>query len=175
MEILIFFRVLLLLGFICSSLYWVDWSKWQIYYPTMLFVITVNLVASYLSYHHTLWLFHPDPLVTTHTVLNLLSTFSLLPLTALLFLSGFPSGRLKQLIHITCWIVLYAAIEFVDEKLGGISYLNGWSLWNSVFLDCAMFPLIALHHRQPLLAWFFTILVAAAVLIAFDFINADMK
>lgn len=176
MEVLLLFRALLLSGFICASLYWSDWPNWRIYYPSMLFVMLVNLLASYLSYHHTLWFFQPDALITTHTALNLLSTFSVLPLTALLFLSRFPAGRLKhRLCYITGWVVVYAAIELADGQLGGISYRNGWSLWHSIFLDCVMFPLVALHHHRPLPAWLLTGLTAAGIMIGFGFTDAPMK
>ena len=175
MEHFMIFRAVLLLGFLFAAWYWGDWRNWRNYYPTMLFTMLVNITASYLAYHHLLWVFAPDRLITTHTVLNIVNTFTILPLTTLLFLSHLPkASRRKQCYYIILWILLYGIIETLDHQQGGITYLNGWSLGWSVLLNCTMFPILAIHRNHPLIAWLITFLVAWLVIINFNFLAAEM-
>jgi hypothetical protein len=44
-------------------------------------------------------------------------------------------------------------IEIIDLKIGIIEYDNGWNIWWSFLHNTIQFPLIALHHRNPLLTW----------------------
>lgn len=176
MDQFMIFRMILLLGFIFAAWRWADWRNWRNYYPTMLFTMLVNITASYLAYHHLLWVFAPDKLITTHTVLNILNTLTILPLTALLFLSHLPkTTRLKQCYYIIQWIILYGIIEFIDQQQGGISYQHGWSLGRSVLLNCTMFPILAIHRHHPLVAWLVTFFVAWLVIINFNFLAAEIR
>lgn len=176
MDKFLIFRTGLLLGFLFAAWRWGDWRNWRNYYPTMLFTMLVNIMASYLAYHHLLWVFTPDHLIKTHTVLNLFNTFTILPLTTFLFLSHLPrTTLLKQCYYIILWILLYGIIEAVDQQQGGITYLHGWSLWWSVLLNCAMFPILAIHRHHPLIAWLITLLVAWLVIINFNFLTAEIR
>lgn len=176
MEQFMIFRAGLLLSFLFAAWRWGDWRNWQNYYPTMLFTMLVNITASYLAYHHLLWVFTSDKFFTTHTVLNIFNTFTILPLTALLFLSHLPrTTRLKKCLYIILWILLYSLIEAVDQHQGGITYQHGWSFWWSVLLNCTMFPILAIHRHHPAIAWLITFLVAWLVIINFNFLTAEIR
>lgn len=49
--------------------------------------------------------------------------------------------------------LLCPAAEFAAYSTGGFTYYNGWTKWYSFASNLAMFPLLRLHHRRPLLAW----------------------
>jgi len=89
---LFIFRLLLVCAFIIGVYSFGDWKNLQSYYPTMLFVMVVNLTSSLLTYHHILWGFGPDFFVTTSTVVELLNSYIALPATVFIFLSRFPSS-----------------------------------------------------------------------------------
>jgi len=171
------FRILLLAGFLAAAWKWGDWRNWQKYYPTMLFVMTVNLSAGYITYHHPLWVFNPDALVGTKTVVEFLNTYLVLPATALIYLSNFrATGRTQALAYIFKWVLIYGSIEFIDHRVvGGLSYANGWSFKHSLLFDWAMFAIIRMHYMRPLLGWLAFLAGAAIILAAFDFGAAEIK
>lgn len=177
MDFHLIFRFLLLAGFILGAWKVGDRHNWRLhYYPTMLFAMLVNMLASYLSYHQLLWVFSADGLIRTHTVLNLLNTFTILPLTAWLFLSKYPrQGPFNQIVYHLIWIIGYTIIEAIDQQNGGITYQHGWSLGWSALLNCTMFPIFAVHRNHPVKAWAITVLVAWLILVHFNFLTAEMR
>lgn len=170
------FRVVMVGGFLFAAWRWGDWRHWRDYYPTMLFVTTVNFSASYISYHHPLWIFNPGALVSSETVIEVISTFVVMPATVFTYLSNFPAAsRARQGAYVLLWVAVFAALETADTLIGGISYANGWTLVHSYVFDGAMFLIMFLHHRQPLLGWLATLALAAYILTAFGFWGAEMK
>jgi len=173
---LFIFRFLLVCAFIIGVYRFGDWKNLQSYYPTMLFVMVVNLSSCLLTYHHVLWGFGPDFFVTTSTVVELLNSYIALPATVFIFLSRFPSsGRLLQYAYFALWIFIFSTIELIDYTLGGISYQNGWSWRISTLFDFAIFSIVKIHHSKPFLAWSITFFLAAIILFLFDFHTAEMK
>ncbi|MDT8902411.1 CBO0543 family protein [Anaeroselena agilis] len=175
-TVLLLFRVALLAGLFIAVWRWGDWRRWQRYYPTMLFVMAVNLAAAFITYHHPLWDFNPDTLALSETTVELLNTFVSLPANTLIYLSNYPAaGPVRQIRYILAWVLLFGALEAADTLIGGITYFNGWSLGHSILFDCAMFPIIRLHHLRPPLAWLASLAVAVYILSAFGFSGAEMK
>lgn len=176
LEILIF-RIVLLLSFMISALFFCDWKNWQKYYPTAIFVMAINLFASFLTYHHILWNYHPDILIKTQTTVELINSFFMLPVTAFIFLSRFPtSTKLYQYGYVFLFACIYAGLEFIDHYIvGGISYKNGWSWKFSSMFDCVMFSIIRIHYSNPLLAWVMTFLLGFIILIIFNFRSGEFK
>ena len=173
---ILLFRVLLLSGFLFAVWKWGDWRNWRKYYPSMLFVSVVNLTVAFLLYHHPLWLFKPDILASTHTVVELFNAYLVLPATTLLFLANLPAGgRGRQYAYLGFWVLIYGAIEGIDSILGGISYYNGWSYSYSVIFDCVMFAIIRIHYEKPLLAWLISMLFTVFIVFVFDIFSAEMK
>jgi hypothetical protein len=175
LEILIF-RIVWLLTIIIALFFLGDWKNLNKYYPTMLFVMVVNLSSSLLTYHHVLWDFTSDYLVKTSTVVEMLNSYIALPSTAFIFLSNYPSSRNNlQYAYIALWVLIYSMVELIDFIVGGISYQNGWSWQISTLFDFALFSFTRIHYLRPLWAWALTFLLGAIILILFNFGSAEMK
>ncbi len=174
---LLLFRVCLTGGFLLAALRWVEWRCWSVYYPTVLFVMVVDTFASYVAYLHPLWVFNPDAVVKSQTVVELVSIFVVMPASILTYLSRFPAGGLlEQGAYVLAWAALFGSLEGLDVILvNGISYANGWSLAHSCIFDVAMFAIIGLHYRRPLCGWLATLALAVYILAAFGFWGAEMK
>jgi hypothetical protein len=177
MWTILLFRLCLLLVFIVSTWKWGDLKNWRRYYPTLLFVMVINLSVAFITYHHQLWVFNPDVLVSTETVIELANTYIILPATVLLYLANYPqSGYWKRCVYIVGWVFTYAAIEFVDTYyIGGISYAHGWKYSYSLPFDLAMFSIIRLHHVRPLLGWLVCSVLAGLVLVYVGILSAEIK
>lgn len=171
------FRIIMVLGFFLSAWRWGDWKNWEKYYPSMLFVMVVNLTFGYVAYNHPLWIFNQDAIVKNETIVEFVNTYVALSLTTLIYLSQFPrNGFLPKLLYMLWWVFIYGSLEFIDAKItGGISYDNGWSWVHSVLFDCVMFPTIRIHYVSPFWGWVISIISAIFILIVYDFRLADMK
>lgn len=167
----------MILGFLFSAWRWGDWKNWEKYYPTVLFMVVVNLAASFLTYHHILWKYNPDILMKTQTTVEMLNAFVQLPAVAFIFLSKFPSGtKARQFAYIVLWVLIFASLEFTAHYIvGSLSYQNGWSWFVSVAFDCAIFSILRLHHLKPVWAWLSVCLLTAIILVVFNFDSAEMK
>ncbi|SMD09413.1 CBO0543 family protein [Sporomusa malonica] len=176
MWLILFFRICLVGSFLFAVWKWGDWKNWKKYYPTVLFVMVVNLGASYITYHHGLWNYHQDQLVKTQSTVELINSFVMLPSSTFVFLSNFPVNRkLYQYGYILLWVLIFSSLEYIDKTIGGIYYSNGW-LWQiSTIFDIAMFSIIRLHHLSPLRAWLITLFLTGVILIVFNFGSAEMK
>ena len=177
MNILIF-RICLLLLFFIATLLLGDWKNWHKYYSTVLFVMVVNLAASFLTYHHTLWNYNPDILVKSQTTVELINSFFMLPASAFVYLSRYPinSTRFNQAGYIALWVLIYASLEAIDHYvISGISYKHGWSWETSAIFDIAMFSIIRLHYSKPILAWGCCLFLTIAISIVFNLTSGEFK
>ncbi|MDF2570669.1 MAG: hypothetical protein K0R55_2273 [Sporomusa sp.] len=177
MLLVFVFRVCLLLLFLIAALKFGDWKNWQKYYPTILFIMVINLVASYLTYHHTLWNYDRDILVKTHTTVEFINALVLLPAVAFTFLSKFPvSTKFYQYGYIALWVLIFSSLELIDHYVvGGISYENGWTWPSSFIFDIAMFSILRLHHLKPIWAWIASALMTVIIFILFNFTSGEFK
>lgn len=142
-------------GWLAAAWRWGDWRNWRGYYPTVLYVIGVQLVVSILTYEYSLWYFRPALFVPNHTVADFLIAFTNFPPITLLYLSRYPSQATlpKQLLYVLAWTVGQTGIEALFLLTGMLSYHNGWHLgWSMLLWFCA-FLLMRLHALQPLWAW----------------------
>ena len=174
---LLCFRIVVVCIFMIAAWRLGDWKNWQRYYPTILFVMTVNLSAGYLSYHHSLWNYSKDFIVTTETIVEFINTYVNLPSAVLIYLSWFPAhGVLRQRIYLLLWVVIFGTLEFFDQYIfHGIFYTNGWSWAHSVIFDMAMFYIIRVHFINPWKGWVLSFIVAAVIITQFGFLTAEMK
>jgi hypothetical protein len=164
-------------GFIAAAWRLGDWRNWPRYYPSVLFVMVVNLSAGYLSYHHSLWNYSGDILVTTQTIVEFINTYINLPATVLVYLSHFPSdGKVRKLLYGGMWVMIYGTFEYLDHYVfGGMLYTNNWSWFHSLFFDIVMFYIIRIHYLNPLTGWLLSFLVALFVITQYGFLTAEMK
>ncbi|MFC4767928.1 hypothetical protein [Effusibacillus consociatus] len=56
-----------------------DWRNWRKYYPTILFIISVNLFGTILTYNYSLWYFHKALFIPNHTLGDLFMKFTNFP------------------------------------------------------------------------------------------------
>jgi hypothetical protein len=50
-------------------------------------------------------------------------------------------------------VVIYIGIEVFTTSIGMQKNYNGWNLRWSLLFNFVMFPLLVLHHKNPILAW----------------------
>ncbi|WP_309119193.1 CBO0543 family protein [Paenibacillus sp.] len=135
-----------------ASVLWGNWGNWRKYLPTILYMPASNLLYFYLTSDHRLWKLVPDFLLSQKGV-DLLYLFIVYPSTVVLFLSNYPGGRRRQIVHLLKWVFLYAGVEWIGLQTGRIVYDNGWNFGWSVFFLLFMFPMLYLHHAKPIVAY----------------------
>ncbi|MBT2657919.1 hypothetical protein J7E81_22200 [Bacillus sp. ISL-18] len=154
---------------------WGDWRNWRNYQSTLLFMIVFSLLYDVLSYNYSLWIFS-DFILPTHTLNSLAVTFIGFPCSVLLFLSRFPkNNRIKQLIYVSFWVVLYIAIEYFFVVIGLFHYYHGWNIWWSALLDATLFPMLLLHHKKPLAAYIISVPIIIFYFLFFNLPISKMK
>lgn len=151
---------------IIIALKWGDWKNWQKYHTTMLYIAMCNLLYYFVYYGHWLWQYKPDFLVN-HVIADVLSTFIIVPLTGLIFLTDYPDTVKGQLFRNIKFITIYILFEMAYYLHGIFVYNYGWNIWWSLAWNCMMFPLWALHHKKPLTAYCTSIIVIIIMLILF--------
>jgi hypothetical protein len=171
------FRICLLSLFLITALKFGDWKNWRKYYPTVLFVIAINLAVGFLTYHHALWKYKPDFLVQTQTTVEMLNAFVALPAVAFTFLSQYPDKNVYyQFGYITTYVFIFGLLEFIAHfVVGTLCYENGWSWPASILFDFAIFIILRLHYVRPWWGWSATLLVGIIIFILFDFRSGEFK
>lgn len=148
-----------------------DWKNWRKYYPTVLFMGMGNLIYLMAFKNKVLWAFNPGGI--TPIISELFVILTIFFCTVLIFLTHFPNTLFKQLQYIILWDAIYIIIEVLMLNIGMQVNSNGWSIWWSIFHNFYMFPLLAIHHKSPLLAWPFSIIALLIMMRVFEmpFIN----
>jgi hypothetical protein len=148
---------------IVSAYKWADWKNWRRYYPTLLFFGMGDLIYNLVFQNKPLWSLHTNFLAPS--INELFIIFAIFFPGGLLFLSNFPQKALRQVVYVLLWITLYILIELFTTSIGMQRNYHGWNIWWSLLFNFIMFPLLILHHKNPVLAW----------LIAFTFLGIVMK
>ncbi|WP_019414194.1 CBO0543 family protein [Paenisporosarcina sp. TG20] len=146
---------------------WGDWRNWKKYHATLLFFALGNLTYNFLTANYFLWKLDGD-FLSNHSLTELLYTFIVFPATGLLFLDNYPKGVKKQILHTLQWIFIYAIWEYIFNLTRDIEYQYGWTFWWSVAVLFAMFPMLKLHVKHPLIAYVLFGLTSAVLLWWFD-------
>ena len=141
---------------LCLSVFvtwkWGDWRHWKEYYPTILYMILADLAYVILFFDKPLWQYE-SPIFTSNFVESLIA-FVIFPCTCLLFLPIYLKvSKIKGLVFILFWVLLYTSVEFLSMRLGYFSYHYGWNIYWSFGFNCLMFPLLILHYKKPLWVW----------------------
>ncbi|WP_430734291.1 CBO0543 family protein [Fodinisporobacter ferrooxydans] len=157
---------------------WGDWRHWEKYQSTALYFIATDLLYNFLTYNHSLWLYHPahPVIVPTHTLNNLMVTLIFFPCTVILYLSRYPAGLGKQVVYILFWIGMYLSVEAVFHfYLGIFSYHNGWNYGWSILFNFVMFPMLRLHYKKPLWAYALSVVTIVSLMLIFQIPIYKMK
>lgn len=143
-----------------------DWKHWNKYYSTILFFIAGDLLYSQVFHNNLLWMYVTD--ILNHTLINMLMMVTVYPATVMLFIPNYPKGIFNKVVYTLSWIFLFSLAEYIAVLLGCFSYEDGWSVGWSIIFNLVMFPLLYLHDKKPLLAWFLAIVELIIYLIIFD-------
>ncbi|WP_281368214.1 CBO0543 family protein [Neobacillus endophyticus] len=157
-----------------AGLIWGNWRNWKRYYPTILFFVIGDFLYNFLLYKKSMWVFH-DLIIPNHTTITILSMVFSYTATVLIYLGKFPKGWAKRFLWFLLWVGIYLTVEFVDYKLGFITYHNGWSFRWSVFFTAIIFFILPIHYKNPLLAWLLSIVIIIVLLNIFGIKVNDMK
>ncbi|WP_282433014.1 CBO0543 family protein [Desulfosporosinus sp. Sb-LF] len=144
-------RIVSVSMFLVSAYKWGDRKNWKKYYPTMCFFGMADLIYVTVFNDKPLWDFPTNFLA--NSLDELLLIFGCFFPTTLVFLSHYPKKLFSQIAYNSMWIGIYISLELVNLMLGTVKYYNGWNIWWSLLHNTIQFPLIALHHRNPILAW----------------------
>lgn len=162
--------------YILPALLWADWRKWQLCYPTYLFMVAANFFASILMFNHTLWLFHPTFLLPNHTFTEFYIAFVAYPPIVLLFLSRYPAqGLPRQLGWIFLWTALLSVSELIPYYFGVMTYKNNWSFFWSAIHNIVMFSTLRLHYKNWVWAWLLAALYLIFIWFHFNFDIQNLK
>lgn len=137
--------------FILATYLWGDWRNWRIYYPTILFYITGDLVYNYFTINYSLWTYNGLP--SSRLLKPLLIMGVAYPCTILIYLKYALRGWKEWVFQYILWVVLYILIEVILYKTKLIVYHHGWTFFSSVLVDFAMFFIFIVHHKRPIMGW----------------------
>lgn len=129
-----------------------DWKNWKKYQSTMYYMVIGSLLYEFLTEDHDAWIFNSDFLFKGKYIVMLYALF-ITPLSILIFLSKYPQKRMKQILYLLLWVIIYISLEWILRRFGKISYYYGWNIWWSVAFDCMMFPVLILHYIKPIWAY----------------------
>ncbi|WP_176560063.1 CBO0543 family protein [Brevibacillus dissolubilis] len=162
----------ILVGVIILLAAWVygDWRNWKKYYPTIIYIISVDLLITVLMYDYPLWHFEKTLFIPNHTLADFFICFVNFPPMMILYLSRFPfsSGFLKQSGYILLWTTIFSLVELMFHYMGLTSYHNGWTYWWSVIVWVFLFIGTRLHHTRPLWAWVLTFVMTLFLIFHFE-------
>jgi hypothetical protein len=169
----------LIIMFIVLLATWIfgDWRNWKTFYPSILFVISIDFVVSIITYNFTLWHFEKTLGIPNHSVGDFFLTFLNFPAIVLLYLTRYPfrSRVFKQLGYIFIWVVFFSLVEVTSFITKVITYHNGWNYGWSLLVWISMFIGIRIHHTKPLWAWLFFFAGIAFMMIYFHIPISKMK
>lgn len=145
---------------------WGDWRNWKQYYPTILFAIMGNWTYELLTYRTPLWEY--SDVFGEYMFLLIGLTVLLFPGMVLLFLSLYPQKPIHQALYLLAWTVGFAVLEYLAVQMETFQHYRGWNMGYTLLHDLAMFLLLRLHFKKPLLVWPVSFVIAFLILWFFD-------
>ena len=154
-----------------------DWRNWKKYYSTMLFVMTLSLVVSLLTYNKSLWYFAGTSFLPNHTLTDLFMVYLYYPPLILIYLSHYPFKKrlINQISYILLWTLMWAVVEGFYVLVGLNIHHNGWNIGWSTFIWFCMFIGIRLHFTRPLLTWILCFVLTVFMIIYFHIPITELK
>jgi hypothetical protein len=143
-------------------------KNWKAYYPTILLLMIGDLALNLILYKHPLWHYKPA-IIHSHTILDLFHAVVSFPCIVILFLGYMPDGLWKRAVYIVLVSAVYAAIEYGMYKVGVFEYFNGWNTFHSFLFDIALYSVVMIHYKKPLIAWLCIFLIVPLFLLIIQF------
>ncbi|WP_217269735.1 CBO0543 family protein [Neobacillus endophyticus] len=154
-----------------SAWKWGDWKKFEKHYPTLAYVTVGNLiykVNALLNFH--LWKVNDGGLLSHETIYFIYLLLIMIP-AIFVYLSKFPETRIKKILYVFAWIVLFTVMEWIGMKyFNAFNHYHGWNIWWSLLFDSVMFPMLRLHFVNYKLALLLSIPCTLFMLIMFNYI-----
>ncbi|WP_102349103.1 CBO0543 family protein [Bacillus sp. Marseille-P3661] len=160
--------------YLIAGYIWGDWRNWKSYYPTILFFMIGDLLYNFLLYKQSMWLFI-DLILPNHTTVTILAMFVSYISTVLIYLGRFPEGWGKRFMWFLLWSGIYLVIEFINMRLGFITYHNGWNYGWSILFTLFIFFILPIHHKRPIVAWLLSIIIIVGLSMIFNVRISEMK
>ena len=162
------FHIVVMLSVFLCSLKWGSWSRWREFLPTIYYFGFFNMFYQYLSYTvKAVW--ELNGFFINMFVTDTLYTMVAYPCLVVLFLSHYPEEWRIKIVYYLKYIGVAILIEWAAFQTDSIEYFEGWNLWWTVLFYCIMFPLLRLHHKNPIRAFILSVLVIVFLLNSFDY------
>jgi len=147
--------------FVITCYKWGDWRNWKSYYPTILFLIAGDFIASFVFSAKPLWRY--DATIFSGTLTQLIVALIIYPCTVLTFLSSYKKTGINKVVLITIWVCLFSLLEFLGIKYNYFSHYNGWSFPYSFVFDFILFSLLVVHQQSPTKAWLLSLITGLLI------------
>lgn len=169
------YLLLVVIVYILFAYIFVDWKRWEDYYPTVQYYLICNLTYNFLFYNHTLWAYKAVTVEwLNHTLIELAFSFIILPVVLMIYLRYYPNGK-KSVIYIAAWIAYFTFLEYLFFKRGLFVYDNGWGVSWSLVFNVILFVMVRLHFKNKLLALIISVPLIAVLLLIFHPSLQDLK
>jgi hypothetical protein len=117
-----------------------------------------------------LWRYQSDFLFSQETA-DTFYTIIVFPATVLLFLSNDPDGKIGKFIHTIKYVTIYCAVEWIGLKFGALTHAHGWNMLWSIFFNIVTFNVLRVHHKNPLIAYVFSVVF---IIILLNYFNVPL-
>ena len=159
--------ILVLVGlFIIICYRWGGWRNWQLYYPTILFLIAGDFISCFVSSSKPLWKYQET--LVSGAITQLLVALLVYPCTVLIFFYFYKYRRRHTALYLLLWVSIYSLLEYLGVKFHYFSYYNGWNFSYSVILDVIIFSLLIIHQKWPLAALLGSFITGLAITFIFE-------
>lgn len=149
---------------ILAVIRWGDWRNWNLYQPTIIYFIFLDVLYYYITYTHPLWKLEPTwPL--KYKIVSLFGEFLVFASTVLIYLGRYPTKRWISIGWIALWVIIYTSVEWVLLKLGVFSYHNNWNLFDSFLFNILLFSMLRFYFRKPLKALLLSVPICVLLII----------
>lgn len=140
---------------------WGDWRNWKQYQSSILYVIATDFLYNFLCYRYSMWEYTPNLIFTTHVATTLFYALTIHPCVVILYLSQYPNEKKRQMVWVLFWLMIYAAVEWIELEMGILVYHHGWNfLWSNALM-CIALVLLRLHQQKPLWAYGVSVVITA--------------
>jgi hypothetical protein len=170
--------IIILVIYIVAGIKYGNWSKFDHFYPTILYFVIGDLLSQFLLFNHSLWLFHPMDKIDrlfylNHTFIALSKMAIQYSVTVAIFIGRLPDTLIKQVLWVFFWTGIYGLNELITHLYGSLTYHRGWNFgWDIVF-NIIMFTLLIIHYKRPLFAWALSVPIIVTLWLIFD-VPADV-
>lgn len=147
--------------FVIICFKWGDWRNWRVYYPTILFLIGGDFIASYVFSAKPLWRY--EATIISGVLTQLIIALVVYPCTVMVFLSSFQKPRINKAAYFAVWVCFYSALEYLGVKFHYFAYYNGWNFACSVIFNIVLFELLVVHQKNPPKAWLLSFITGLGI------------